>query len=367
MAGQIYIPLCFYFIGSPENPNKELLRIYIPLCFYFIPHCAAPVYGWIPHLHSTMLLLYLLCNCKYDLRIIDLHSTMLLLYLILHAPFRAVWLIYIPLCFYFILPGTVISSTLSSFTFHYASTLSNNVHVLIGSFGKFTFHYASTLSDCSDLERGTKVSDLHSTMLLLYPGYCLQPAWWSSFTFHYASTLSRTTLSGAPWNPAFTFHYASTLSRDTGTSYQAEAAFTFHYASTLSQIDYASGRGNRDLHSTMLLLYRVEIHLYRISSCIYIPLCFYFIPFAVCMIKRLVSNLHSTMLLLYPVISAEVMRYMRNDLHSTMLLLYLISTKLIASVLYIYIPLCFYFIPRPPFPLLFSSIQIYFLSTPLSS
>ena len=76
------------------------------------------------------------------------------------------------------------------------------------------------------------------------------------------------------------------------------------------------------------------------------------------------------------------------NLHSTMLLLYPARESSSCAPNLIYIPLCFYFIgscsagvachntftfhyastlSRPPFPLLFSSIQVYFLSTPLSS
>ena len=112
------------YLRHGRNPNK-FVKIYIPLCFYFI--------------------------------LIVLDSKKLI--------FR----IYIPLCFYFIqspLPG--ILRSLSSFTFHYASTLSISPSLTRCIIAIFTFHYASTLS----------FQALSKSAFL------------SSFTFHYASTLS---------------------------------------------------------------------------------------------------------------------------------------------------------------------------------
>ena len=140
-----------------------------------------------------------------------------------------------------------------------------------------------------------------------------------------------------------------------------------------------------DLHSTMLLLYRWEYRRLFLSITIYIPLCFYFItatrkwkwsaqyiyiPLCFYFILWIWSiwswerNLHSTMLLLYPVSLCRLCPHIL-DLHSTMLLLYPVTTPLstfaysftfhYASTLScrecphayfcnIYIPLCFYFI-----------------------
>ena len=55
---------------------------------------------------------------------------------------------------------------------------------------------------------------------------------------------------------------------------------------------------------------------------IYIPLCFYFIKHAKAILPDVILNLHSTMLLLYPMGSAMGIDSGLN-LHSTMLLLYL--------------------------------------------
>ena len=76
---RIYIPLCFYFICAAGKLVKRNLSIYIPLCFYFI-FMHLPSQPGIPHLHSTMLLLYL--EQPDEMGAYDR--------------------IYIPLCFYFI-------------------------------------------------------------------------------------------------------------------------------------------------------------------------------------------------------------------------------------------------------------------------
>ena len=151
-----------------DKLEKRNGQIYIPLCFYFI--------------YSTPVL-YRLCICY-------LHSTMLLLYpQISEDEVNELSHIYIPLCFYFIriepykhgreaaftfhYASTLsqglmrIRRNLSSFTFHYASTLSREVHMELTRRDGFTFHYASTLSDFKRLLR-IIATYLHSTMLLLY-------------------------------------------------------------------------------------------------------------------------------------------------------------------------------------------------------
>ena len=97
----IYIPLCFYFIGSYDIYNVPTDRIYIPLCFYFIPfrflHVEVIFVIYIPL--CFYFIQFPVCDCTCQ---IDLHSTMLLLYLPFFAVSRFVAFIYIPLCFYFI-------------------------------------------------------------------------------------------------------------------------------------------------------------------------------------------------------------------------------------------------------------------------
>ena len=164
----------------------------------------------------------------------------------------------------------------------------------------------------------------------------------SIFTFHYASTLSLCPAVRVPLYNIYIplcFYFIVTRFSVSDGSY----IFTFHYASTLSEIRETREKMLKDLHSTMLLLYRSPcrtgsiLHFYLHSTMlllylnrngcndpfwseftfhyastlsysahssnllikIYIPLCFYFIT-----TKRAQASmdmhLHSTMLLLYP-------------------------------------------------------------------
>ena len=188
--------------------------------------------------------------------------------------------IYIPLCFYFILKGGFASLGDIVFTFHYASTLSvsagSNTLWSITIYIPLCFYFILLSGSVS----APACPYLHSTMLLLYRHH--------------------------PWK------YRS-----------AVYSFTFHYASTLS-----AGPPPK----------------IRPSSFIYIPLCFYFIHFRTSP-SRSIRYLHSTMLLLYR-------RNHANDrgewkhLHSTMLLLYPRRLSSGISRYQIYIPLCFYFITK---------------------
>ena len=141
--------------------------------------------------------------------------------------------IYIPLCFYFIDIASNIFSFSTVFTFHYASTLSYRRDSNTDYISVFTFHYASTLS-CAP---------------------------------------SRMSMLSTP----FTFHYASTLSGVSGSDRGKFKGFTFHYASTLSAAISSAVRSVSNLHSTMLLLYRILFLRNPLEVRIYIPLCFYFI------------------------------------------------------------------------------------------
>ena len=187
---EIYIPLCFYFIPREYENSAESKLIYIPLCFYFILFAVLCIYPGLQHLHSTMLLLYPHTLCRGFRHILYLHSTMLLLYLRhliarpstfwftfhyastlsessyapcgcwrnLHSTMlllypkakperRAIYRIYIPLCFYFI-PKRI-------------SVTRNEIYIYI----PLCFYFIrSTPGWVRALG-----SDLHSTMLLLYP------------------------------------------------------------------------------------------------------------------------------------------------------------------------------------------------------
>ena len=272
-------------------------QIYIPLCFYFIVRrWRYPLESW-HHLHSTMLLLYLVSVVVVSSCLPTLHSTMLLLYL-----------------------------------------CDREICVAV-------------------------LAHLHSTMLLLYPKVSgWNPLKWK-FTFHYASTLSG--MFPKQNQPVIIYiplcFYFICVKREFGI-YDDE--FTFHYASTLSA--HPSGCPKIDkiyiplcfyfiqaplssvacqvsnLHSTMLLLYQIPFPTSPAFSLIYIPLCFYFIHdkgFCICTNE----NLHSTMLLLYR-LSIKIGETLRTDLHSNMLLLYRIPASGTWRWKRIYIPLCFYFI-----------------------
>ena len=122
---QIYIPLCFYFIGRGHRVRGSGHSS-------FTFHYASTLSVWKSqgsetgkHLHSTMLLLYPRGRRKMTGDELHLHSTMLLLYLFPASYSPDSYFIYIPLCFYFIDQFHVFSFLPLQFTFHYASTLSS--------------------------------------------------------------------------------------------------------------------------------------------------------------------------------------------------------------------------------------------------
>ena len=117
---------------------------------------------------------------------------------------------------------------------------------------------------------------LHSTMLLLYQGVTISGFCYLTFTFHYASTLSGRREKGARENDIYIplcFYFI----RGSRRKKRRLESFTFHYASTLSAMTDMSDNANKNLHSTMLLLYRFVKYETATSILIYIPLCFYFI------------------------------------------------------------------------------------------
>ena len=136
---------------------------------------------------------------------------MLLLYPYFSHSLRSLLVIYIPLCFYFIRIGV-------------------------------------TVRDSPD-------SDLHSTMLLLYPGQPADPPVQETIYIPLCFYFIVISLKDCIFLRRFTFHYASTLS-----SFTNVAIFSF---------------------------------------LIYIPLCFYFIQVNHPQTQPPEKNLHSTMLLLY--------------------------------------------------------------------
>ena len=99
---KLYIPLCFYYIGTSVRNPLSFSNLYIPLCFYYITRQQKGQQRYILSLHSTMLLLYPIC-----LKIWTMSNT---------------------------------------FTFHYASTISKADSAQKKASASFTFHYASTIS-----------------------------------------------------------------------------------------------------------------------------------------------------------------------------------------------------------------------------
>ena len=148
----------------------------------------------------------------------------------------------------------------------------------MSSVSKFTFHYASTLS---------------------LPFACFH-FFLSVFTFHYASTLSVPSLTSLTYINIFTFHYASTLSATPQVYKTRFVIFTFHYASTLSRSWQAWFCYYCFIYIPLCFYFILLALLYRSALPIYIPLCFYFISFPKVTAFSAWSNLHSTMLLLYP-------------------------------------------------------------------
>ena len=140
-------------------------------------------------------------------------------------------LIYIPLCFYFILKDI----TLERAKKHLHSTM---LLLYLGCRGEADSRISIYIPLCFYFIKETRTrkerkSYLHSTMLLLYQ--------------------------------------IGKLVKKDGT------IFTFHYASTLSRMEEVIQAITFNLHSTMLLLYRSLQESVLNNICIYIPLCFYFI------------------------------------------------------------------------------------------
>ena len=95
------------------------------------------------------------------------------------------------------------------------------------------------------------------------------------FTFHYASTIS-----SSAENIPFTFHYASTISLKSKINF---LTFTQALHSTMLLLYLLwiiiISVSILSLHSTMLLLYPKVLYLLYANRLLYIPLCFYYIPF----------------------------------------------------------------------------------------
>ena len=340
---RIYIPLCFYFIRVGNLDGGLLIQFtfhYASTLSSLIDLAEIDYNQFTFHYASTLSRktgdgngLYAAFTFHYASTLSDLfrggadrlqylHSTMLLLYPAPTSGGRPRASIYIPLCFYFIIPAP--------------QSLPTALRIYI----PLCFYFIAVAPD------GMSMSVRIYIPLCFYfivPG-CLLPPPGSGIYIPLCFYFISACLLSYPYRPQFTFHYASTLSElvcisehtgaiiyiplcfyfiqeeEIGTA--EESIFTFHYASTLSVQVVSTVIESIHLHSTMLLLYRGSLRRRISFTSIYIPLCFYFIT------KRISYHLA------------------HHHLHSTMLLLYRKHPEKAAKKnRRIYIPLCFYFIP----------------------
>ena len=357
----IYIPLCFYFISEYWPYSIATIRFTFHYASTLSHDLWAPAEPVSHHLHSTMLLLYpaqaaneaaeaiftfhyasTLSNPEYYReRIIDnLHSTMLLLYLFhfatahdaclyLHSTMLLLYpqelrnpldrdLIYIPLCFYFIVVCAHICFFIVKIyiplCFYFIGGLT-----MLRSFIyiPLCFYFIGNVDDSIVAEQ-----NLHSTMLLLYLR-SVQNLCWPSCIYiplcFYFILCNRGFLPSLLkiYIPLCFYFISCSFLRVLLTHTHLHSTMLLLYHDRLSEIHDKE----LHLHSTMLLLYLSAGAQNQDTGKIYIPLCFYFITMSALMLSGRVQNLHSTMLLLY---------------------LFILSTSDMLNA--IYIPLCFYFI-----------------------
>ena len=230
--------------------------------------------------------------------------------------------IYIPLCFYFILIRCSQRRQTTLFTFHYASTLSScrcYKEFWIRIYIPLCFYFIPFI-----------VLDSEKLIFIYIPlcfyfilRFAIVKELMKPFTFHYASTLS-----GVPTSSlSLSIHiYIPLCFYFIRIGLLSVAVCKLHLHSTMLLLYRWSRRWKRlnlqNLHSTMLLLYHA------------------------CGLSILVSDLHlhSTMLLLYRDwgwFSVLVYKWFTFHYASTLSILDTIKTR---YAVYIYIPLCFYFI-----------------------
>ena len=245
---------------------------------------------------------------------------MLLLYLNCEKYDSANYSIYIPLCFYFIELSEQRGADVIKFTFHYASTLSIRrekealgiTPIYIPLCFYFIFSQSAGISVSYPIYIPlcfyfiTKENHQFRMECYIYIPLC----------FYF--------ISGVPVIPIHLVQIYIPL------------CFYFIVVAICSLI------GTLDLHSTMLLLYPDPAARVPTAVFIYIPLCFYFIKTGRCRTGKRIfiyiplcfyfiiqgnvvhvceNNLHSTMLLLYPLLPKAPL-FPDLYLHSTMLLLY---------------------------------------------
>ena len=169
----IYIPLCFYFISISTffTVTAQQFTFHYASTLSIPRGCeSARIPPFTFHYAST--LSNVSSGRQYDRAIFTFHyaSTLSLSFLAFVPPLRIyiplcfyfifsvqfhwadVLQIYIPLCFYFIAFDKNTRMLYIKFTFHYASTLSDDAFNQVKQMMKFTFHYASTLSQMSSTQ-----------------------------------------------------------------------------------------------------------------------------------------------------------------------------------------------------------------------
>ena len=143
---EIYIPLCFYFMGKDHgravSEDKFTFHYASTLCIK--TGCIILITAFTFHYASTLSDTDLTPEQITEL---NLHSTMLLLYRRRKAALRDTMNIYIPLCFYFIAgqssTGSWIRCIYIPLCFYFICAAGYNHREN----RTFTFHYASTLSE----------------------------------------------------------------------------------------------------------------------------------------------------------------------------------------------------------------------------
>ena len=150
----IYIPICFYYFEWCQTVSVAWNLIYIPICFYYFQSILTFWQGNYSDLHSNMFLLFLTQTetCRHSMQ--NLHSNMFLLFRKdVHAEW-AVWIIYIPICFYYFSFHIYNFYKLCLFTFQYVSIISYKIDVLSALKAAFTFQYVSIISEIANTTAG---------------------------------------------------------------------------------------------------------------------------------------------------------------------------------------------------------------------
>ena len=324
----IYIPLCFYFIYA----NFSSICFLIVFTFHYASTLSASGLwkcSGIRYLHSTMLLLYRNPASVATALMQNLHSTMLLLYLssrILKLETSVTFtfhyastlsitgwsayfffLIYIPLCFYFIRAHPE-SKTMYN---HYLHSTMLLLYRFCRDFWKAFMQYlhSTMLLLYPAAEQGENYDDphLHSTMLLLYHrsfGYSVTKNWiYIPLCFYFIRMGLRNSALQIQIYIPLCFYFIPELNLLIADL----TVFTFHYASTLSFCVVSYKHVKEDLHSTMLLLYQVKGHEWNNT-------------------ESFTFHYASTLSNNPDVLFADN----RTHLHSTMLLLYLMKRQSVA-------------------------------------